>query len=72
MKIKKSNNTNMHWVEVEVRLVSYHNITRCHNTEDGSSMDLRNIGILPQHCMVSQLRRSRLDAPFTLVMSIRN
>jgi hypothetical protein len=29
-------------------LVSYHNATRRHNPEDGGSMDLWNIGILPQ------------------------
>jgi len=28
-------------------LVSYHNTTRRHNTEDGGSKDLRNVGILP-------------------------
>jgi hypothetical protein len=43
-------------------LVFYHNTTRSHNPEDldmnlhpedGSSMDLRNVGILPQHYMAS-------------------
>jgi hypothetical protein len=28
--------------------------------EDGASMDLRNVGILPQHYTVSQPRRPRL------------
>jgi hypothetical protein len=38
-------------------LVFYHNTTWRHNPEDGGSMDLWNIGILPQHYMVSQPRR---------------
>jgi hypothetical protein len=38
-------------------LVSYHNITWLRNPEDGGSMDLRNVGILPQHYTVSQPRR---------------
>jgi hypothetical protein len=46
--------------------VSYHDTTRRHNSEDidfnlhpegGSSMVLRNVGILPQHYMASQPRR---------------
>jgi hypothetical protein len=40
-------------------LVSYHNITQRHNPEDGGSMDLRNVGILPQHYTASQPRRWR-------------
>jgi len=35
-------------------LVSYHNTTRHHKPEDGGSMDLRNVGILPQHYTASQ------------------
>jgi hypothetical protein len=35
-------------------LESYHNITLRHNPEDGGSMDPWNVGILPQHYMVSQ------------------
>jgi len=30
-------------------LVSYHIATRRQNAEDGGSMELRNVGILPQH-----------------------
>jgi hypothetical protein len=48
-------------------LVSYRNTTRRHNpedlylpTEDGGSMDLRNVGILPQHYTTSQPRRPLL------------
>jgi len=33
-------------------LVSYHNTTRRH-PEDGGSMDIRNVGILPQHYTAS-------------------
>jgi hypothetical protein len=40
--------------------VSYHNTTRRHNPEDGGSIDLWNVGILPQHYTASQPRRSRL------------
>jgi hypothetical protein len=42
-------------------LVSYHNTTQHHNPEDGGNMDLRNVGILPQHYTASQLRRPRLE-----------
>jgi hypothetical protein len=35
--------------------VSYHNITRRHNPEDGDNMDLQNVGILPQHYTASQI-----------------
>jgi hypothetical protein len=38
-------------------LVSYHNTTRRHNTQDGGSMDFWNVGILPQHYTASQPRR---------------
>jgi len=31
--------------------------------EDGGSIDLWNIGILPQHCTASQPRRPRLETP---------
>jgi hypothetical protein len=30
--------------------------------EDGGSIDLRNVGILPQNCMASQPRRPRLES----------
>jgi hypothetical protein len=40
-------------------LVSYHNTTRRQNPEDGVSMDLWNIGNLPQHYTTSQPRRWR-------------
>jgi len=38
-------------------LVSYNNNTRRHNPEDGSSMDLWNVGILPQNYTALQTRR---------------
>jgi len=41
--------------------VSYHNTTRRHNPEDGGSMDLWNVGILPQHNTVPQPKRPRLE-----------
>jgi hypothetical protein len=44
-------------------LVSYHNITRRHNPEYGGSMDLWNVGILPQHYTTSQPRRWRQHIP---------
>jgi hypothetical protein len=31
-------------------------------SEDGGSMYLRNVGILPQHCMASQASRPRLES----------
>jgi hypothetical protein len=40
--------------------VSYHNNTRRHNTEDGGSMHLWNVGILPQHYTASQPWRTRI------------
>jgi hypothetical protein len=40
-------------------LVSYRN-SIWHHPEDGGSMDLRNVGILPQHCTASLSRRIRL------------
>jgi hypothetical protein len=42
-------------------LVSFHNTIWRYNPEDGGSMDLRNIGILPQHYTMSQPRRPRLE-----------
>jgi hypothetical protein len=42
--------------------ISYHNTTRRHNP-DGGSMDLWNVGILPQHYTVSQPRRWRQHGP---------
>jgi hypothetical protein len=33
--------------------VSHHNTKLRQNPEDGGSMDLRNVGILPQHYMAS-------------------
>jgi hypothetical protein len=41
-------------------LVFYHNTARHHNPQDGCSMDLRNVGILPQHYTALQPRRPRL------------
>jgi hypothetical protein len=49
--------------------VSYHNTTSCRTSEDdlnlqdedGGSMDLRNVGILPQHYTASQPIRPRLE-----------
>jgi hypothetical protein len=43
-------------------LVSY-NTTWRHNPEDGGSMDLWNVGILPQHYIASQPRRWRQHGP---------
>jgi len=43
-------------------LVSYHNTTRRHNPKDGGSMDIWNVGILPQHYKMSQLRKPRLES----------
>jgi hypothetical protein len=40
-------------------LVSYHNTTRGHNPEDGGSMDLWNVSILPQH---NTTRKASTDA----------
>jgi len=42
-------------------LVSYHNTTQSH-AADGGSMDLWNVGILQQHYMAWQARRSRLGS----------
>jgi hypothetical protein len=44
-------------------LVSYHNTTWRHNPGDGGSMDLWNVGILPQHYTASQIRRWRQHGP---------
>jgi hypothetical protein len=41
-------------------LVTYHNTTRRHNPEDWSSMNIWNVGILPQNDTASQPRRPRL------------
>jgi hypothetical protein len=43
--------------------VSYHNTTWRHNPEDGGSMDLWNVGFLPQHYMAPQPRRWRQHGP---------
>jgi len=40
----------------------YQNATRHHNPEDGGSMDLWNVGILPQHYTGSQLWRPRFES----------
>jgi hypothetical protein len=45
--------------------VSYHNTTRRHNPEDGGTMDLWNVGILPQHYTVSQPERPGLYFHFS-------
>jgi hypothetical protein len=52
-------------------LISYHNPTRRHNPEDGGSMDLWNVDILPQHYTMSQPRRPRLESssPWKLQIS---
>jgi hypothetical protein len=44
-------------------LVSYHNNTRRHNPEDGGSMDLWNVDILPQHYTATQPIRWRQHWP---------
>jgi hypothetical protein len=44
-------------------LVSYHNTTRRHNPEDWGSMDLWNVGIVPQQYTASQPRRWRQHGP---------
>jgi hypothetical protein len=46
-------------------LVSYHNTTRRHNPEDGGTMDLWIVGILP-HYMASQPRRWRHQGPLQI------
>jgi hypothetical protein len=43
--------------------ISYHNITRRHNPEDGGSRDLWNVDILPQYYMASQPRKWRQRGP---------
>jgi len=40
-------------------LISYYNTTRHHNLEDGNSMYLWNVGILPQHYIASKPWRWR-------------
>jgi hypothetical protein len=44
-------------------LVSYHNTTRRQNPEDEGSMDLWNVGIIPQRYMASQPWRWRQHGP---------
>jgi hypothetical protein len=44
-------------------LISYHKSTRHHNPKDGGSMDLWNVGILPQHYTASQPRRWKQHGP---------
>jgi hypothetical protein len=39
--------------------------THLHLGEDGGSKDLRNVGILPQHYITSQPRRTRLESSST-------
>jgi hypothetical protein len=43
---------------------------RLHPRGDGSSMDLRNVSILPQHCTASQTRRPRLEAILICLIGI--
>jgi hypothetical protein len=45
-------------------LVSYHNITRRQNSEDGGNMNLWNVGILPHHYMASLPKRPGLNVCF--------
>jgi hypothetical protein len=51
------------WVVMECSVVEgYHCfVGPCCLPEDGGSMDLRNVGILPQHYTASQPRRLRLE-----------
>jgi hypothetical protein len=48
--------------------VFYHNTTRRHNPEHGSSMDLWNVGILQEHNTASQTIRPRLQTMCSVVL----
>jgi hypothetical protein len=37
--------------------------------EDGGSMDLRNVGILPQHYTASEPRRPRLETQYIIIFT---
>jgi hypothetical protein len=50
--------------------VPYQNITRGHNPQDGGSMDLWNVGILPHHYTGSRPRRLKKEAAWTSETSI--
>jgi hypothetical protein len=54
--------TTQHGVTTQ-KMEAYHNPTRRHNLEDGGSMDLWNVGILPQPYTASQPRRWRQHGP---------
>jgi hypothetical protein len=41
--------------------LSYQNFFKSRSSEDGGSMDLRNVGVLPQHYAASQTKRARLE-----------
>jgi hypothetical protein len=51
-------------------MVGYQSFRGPFDPEDGGSMDLRNVGILPQHCTASQPRRPRIFVVKTSYFSI--